>query len=116
MRFYTTPYAAEDLEAVRRALGYGRINLDGGSYGTRLALVYLRRHAEQVRSVVLRGISPPDFCNPLPFSQAGQAALYVAETTTGRFGVYTMGPRGDGAPGLVIRRHDQSLFRQPTLP
>ena len=23
---------------------------------------------------------------------AGQAALYVAETTTGKFGVYTMGP------------------------
>lgn len=75
VRFYTTPYAAEDLEAVRRALGYGRINLDGGSYGTRLALVYLRRHADNVRSVVLRGISPPDFRNPLPFSQAGQAAL-----------------------------------------
>jgi hypothetical protein len=43
---------------------------------------------------------------------AGQAALYVAETTTGRFGVYTMGPRPDGQPGLVIRRHDQSVFRQ----
>ncbi len=42
-----------------------------------------------------------------------QAALYVAETTTGRFGVYTMGPRPDGQPGLVIRRHDLTLFRQP---
>jgi hypothetical protein len=42
----------------------------------------------------------------------GQAALYIAETTTGKFGVYTMGPRPDGQPGLVIRRHDQTLFRQ----
>jgi hypothetical protein len=42
----------------------------------------------------------------------GQAALYVAETSTGRFGVYTMGPRPDGKMGLVIRRHDLSLFRQ----
>jgi hypothetical protein len=40
----------------------------------------------------------------------GQAALYVAETSTGRFGVYTMGPRQGGA-GLVIRRHDLTVFR-----
>src|SRR5262249_3423380 len=43
----------------------------------------------------------------------GQAALYVAETSTGRFGVYTMGPRPDNRPGLAIRRHDMVLFRQP---
>jgi hypothetical protein len=42
---------------------------------------------------------------------AGQAALYVAETTTGRFGVYSMGPRPDGRAGLVIRRHDLTVFR-----
>jgi hypothetical protein len=44
---------------------------------------------------------------------ASQAALYVAETTTGKFGVYTMGPRGDAQPGVVIRRHDLVMFRQP---
>ena len=42
----------------------------------------------------------------------GQAALYIAETSTGRFGVYTMGPRPDGHAGLVIRRHDLTVFRQ----
>jgi len=42
----------------------------------------------------------------------GQAALYVAETATGKFGVYTMGPRPDGRPGIAIRRHDMVLFRQ----
>ena len=41
----------------------------------------------------------------------GQAALYLAETTTGKFAVYTMGPRLDGVPGCLIRRHDQLLFR-----
>ena len=35
----------------------------------------------------------------------GQAALYVAETTSGKFGVYTMAPRPDNQPGIVIRRH-----------
>jgi hypothetical protein len=42
----------------------------------------------------------------------GQAALYVAETTTGKFGVYTMGVRMDGSPGVQIKRHDLVQFRQ----
>ena len=42
----------------------------------------------------------------------GQAALYVAEVTTGKFGVYTMGQRADGQPGVVIKRHDLVMFRQ----
>jgi hypothetical protein len=43
-----------------------------------------------------------------------QAALYVAETTTGKFGVYTLQPRFDGQPGVPfqIRRHDLVPFRQ----
>jgi hypothetical protein len=42
-----------------------------------------------------------------------QAALYVAETTSGKFAVYTMGMRPDAQPGIMIRRHDLVLFRQP---
>jgi hypothetical protein len=42
----------------------------------------------------------------------GQAALYVAETQSGKFGVYTMGPRRDGGTGIAIIRHDLTLFRQ----
>jgi hypothetical protein len=41
----------------------------------------------------------------------GQAALYLAETVTGKFGVYTMGPRHDGEAGIAIRRHDMTNFR-----
>ena len=41
----------------------------------------------------------------------GQAALYVAETTSGKFAVYTMGSRGDGRQGVRIKRHDLVLFR-----
>ncbi|MEI7687083.1 MAG: hypothetical protein WCL32_18855 [Planctomycetota bacterium] len=41
----------------------------------------------------------------------GQAALYLAETVTGKFGVYTMGPRQDGGAGVAIRRHDMTSFR-----
>jgi hypothetical protein len=42
----------------------------------------------------------------------GQSALYIAETTTGKFGVYSMGPRRDHQPGMEIRRHDLTYFRQ----
>ena len=43
----------------------------------------------------------------------GQAALYVAETTTGKFGVYTLGTDPTGQQqGLVIRRHDMTMFRK----
>ena len=40
----------------------------------------------------------------------GQSALYLAETSTGQFGVYTMGP-GQGGNGIAIRRHDLTTFR-----
>ena len=46
----------------------------------------------------------------------GQAALYVAETTSGKFGVYTMGVRPDGQPGVMIKRHDLVMFRQAPKP
>ena len=42
----------------------------------------------------------------------GQAALYVAETMSGKFAVYTMGPRLDNQPGVIIKRHDLVMFRQ----
>ncbi len=56
---YTTAAWVEDLDAVRAELGYAKINLWGGSYGTRVALEYLRRHPDRVRSAVLDGVAPP---------------------------------------------------------
>jgi hypothetical protein len=46
----------------------------------------------------------------------GQAALYVAEINSGKFGVYTMGTRPDGQAGVMIKRHDLVLFRQGPKP
>ena len=58
-RFYTTSVAVTDLEAVRLALGYPRINLYGASYGTRVAQHYTRRYPQHTRSLVLDGVVPP---------------------------------------------------------
>jgi pimeloyl-ACP methyl ester carboxylesterase len=62
---YSTELAADDFDDLRRALGYGRVNISGGSYGTRMALVFMRRHPDAVRTAVLNGVSPIAFRNPL---------------------------------------------------
>ena len=72
LRWYTTPVAADDLAEVCRALGYKRVNLIGGSYGTRIALVFLRRHEDMVRTAMLNGVAPIAFKNPLYHSAAAQ--------------------------------------------
>jgi pimeloyl-ACP methyl ester carboxylesterase len=72
---YTTDAAADDLDEVRAALGYARIDIFGLSYGTRLALVYMRRHPARVRSVVLMGPAPTDLAMPLHHAPDGQRAL-----------------------------------------
>ncbi len=58
-QFYTTSVAVRDLEAVRAALGYEKLNLFGGSYGTRVAQHYARRYPERTRTVTLDGVVPP---------------------------------------------------------
>jgi pimeloyl-ACP methyl ester carboxylesterase len=58
-QFYTTSVAVQDLEAVRAALGYERLNLYGGSYGTRVAQHYARRYPERTRTLTLDGVVPP---------------------------------------------------------
>lgn len=75
LRQYTTSVAVNDLDEVRRALGYGRINLYGGSYGTTMALAYMRSYGRHVRSAVLAGVAPLDFKLPLPFAQGGEVAM-----------------------------------------
>jgi pimeloyl-ACP methyl ester carboxylesterase len=74
-RFYTTSIAMDDIDDVRRFLGYEQINLWGGSYGTRAALVYLKQHEGSVRGVVLDGVAPPDMRLPLYMARDGQRAL-----------------------------------------
>lgn len=75
LKLYTTPIAMDDLDEVRAALGYERINILGGSYGTRAAQVYLKRHPKRVRSVVLHGVSPTGQWMPRDFPQHTERAL-----------------------------------------
>jgi pimeloyl-ACP methyl ester carboxylesterase len=72
---YTTSIAMDDLDDVRTWLGYDRINLFGASYGTQAALVYMRRHTENVRSAILLAVAPADLKMPLHHSESAARAM-----------------------------------------
>ncbi len=75
LRLFTTTIAMADAEAVRAALGADKINLVGGSYGTRAVLEYQRQFPQRVRRAVIDGVAPPDMVLPASFSSDNQAAL-----------------------------------------
>ena len=75
LRMYSTQMAADDLNDFRKAIGYSKINISGGSYGTRASLVYIRRHGATVRTATLAGCAPIEFRNPLFHAEGGQRCL-----------------------------------------
>ncbi|MFJ5778864.1 alpha/beta fold hydrolase [Streptomyces sp. NPDC093094] len=56
---YNGTESAADYADLRRALGIRRWNVFGISYGTDLALLYMRLHPQGVRSVGIDGVLPP---------------------------------------------------------
>src|SRR6185295_4374338 len=52
LRYYTSAVAVDDVDRVRRALGYRTINIYGGSYGVTTGQIYLLRHGSHVRTAV----------------------------------------------------------------
>jgi pimeloyl-ACP methyl ester carboxylesterase len=75
LKQYVTTIAADDMDELRAALGYERLNLFGGSYGTRAALTYLKRHPKHVRTAILQGVSPADHFMPGDFPLQTERAL-----------------------------------------
>jgi pimeloyl-ACP methyl ester carboxylesterase len=64
---YTTREHAEDVEAVRAALGVRKIALWGASYGAKLAVAYALAHPEGVERLLLDSPLPAD--GPHPFAR-----------------------------------------------
>jgi pimeloyl-ACP methyl ester carboxylesterase len=62
--FYSTPDHAEDLEAVRQAIGVDKVALFGVSYGTKLALSYALAHPDHVERLILDSVLPPELPDP----------------------------------------------------
>jgi pimeloyl-ACP methyl ester carboxylesterase len=107
---YTTAAAMDDVDDVRRHLGYGTVNLIGGSYGTFAAQVFLVRHPEAVRSVVLSGVAKPGDPNPLYHARNAQHALeLLARDCAAEPACHAAFPRFQDELSTVLDR----LARQP---
>lgn len=63
---YTIRACADDVDDVRRALGYGRISLFGGSFGSQWSFAVMRAHPDIVARAVLSGVEPLDFGYDMP--------------------------------------------------
>ena len=72
---YSTLAAARDLDAVRLALGYEKVDLAGLSYGTMLAQAYLKLYPAHVRSAAFIGTVPLGEKLPLHHAANGEHAL-----------------------------------------
>jgi pimeloyl-ACP methyl ester carboxylesterase len=63
-QFYATRDHAEDIDAVRAALGVQKIALMGVSYGTKLSLAYALAHPGNVERLLLDSVVPVQFPDP----------------------------------------------------
>jgi len=70
---YRTSAAADDINDVRRALGYRKITLYGDSYGTFLSQSYAYRHPDTLNALVLDSAYPVQ----------GESAWYPSIISTG---------------------------------
>ena len=91
---YNTGAAAEDIDAVRRALGLGRITLYGDSYGTFLSQSYAFRHPDSLNAVVLDGAYPV----------RGESPWYPSLITAGNENMEIACERAPDCPPSASRR------------
>jgi len=63
---FTTEESADDVEALRAALKAPKLTLLAGSYGSHLALAFIRRHPHRVERAILFGTEGPDQTFKLP--------------------------------------------------
>lgn len=113
---YSTPDAMDDLDDLRRALGCASVNLHGGSYGTRAALEYIRRHGDRVRCAVLNGVAPVGFLNPLHHARSSQEAFdLIAEQCAADPACVTTFGDLRGKLREVLRRLEESPARATVI-
>jgi pimeloyl-ACP methyl ester carboxylesterase len=100
LQAYNTEESADDIDAVRQALGEASWTLWGRSYGSHLALATARRHPDRVERMVLVSPEGPDHTWKLP-SQTDAVLQRIAQRA--------------GAPEMVaqLREATARLERAP---
>jgi pimeloyl-ACP methyl ester carboxylesterase len=105
---YTSLESANDIEDLRKALGYEKLVLYGTSYGTKVALEYAEHYPQHVEAMVLDSVVPPN--GPEAFDLSSLRALPPVLADLCSAGVcdhITSDPFGD------IARLAASLRRRP---
>jgi pimeloyl-ACP methyl ester carboxylesterase len=74
-RWLTTFAAADDVAEITLALGYRQLNIYGVSYGSRVGLVFLKRHQRRIRTLILQGVARSDESFLVTSALDSQAAL-----------------------------------------
>jgi pimeloyl-ACP methyl ester carboxylesterase len=105
---FTTEENAEDVEALRAALGAPKLTLLAGSYGSHLALAVIRRHSDRLERAVLFGTEGLDQTFKLPSNVQANLEKLAALVRADSFYATTM-------PDLLaaIRKLFEQLERQP---
>ena len=111
---YTTPNFADDIDEVRAAMGYDKINLNGGSFGTYAAQIYMRRHREHVRTAYLTSLVSLADRVPLYFARDTQSGLNQlfkdCEQDAACHGAYPHLPADFAAVLNKVRAHPVTTF------
>jgi len=111
---YGTMNAADDLEAVRVALGYRSLDLYGSSYGATLAQAFLISHPRSVRTIVLDGgtlVSIPFYSR---FAANGERALdAIAARCRDEPACNAAYPRWRAELSALIRRWNEAPVHRP---
>jgi pimeloyl-ACP methyl ester carboxylesterase len=72
---YHSLNAIRDLDDVRQALGYDKINLWGLSHGSREVLLYIKHYGQHVRAAAIEGPFPPQVHLPAGMAQREEQIL-----------------------------------------
>ena len=75
LQHYTSLNAVMDLESVRQAMAYEKINIYATSYGVRPALIYMNRYPRRVRSAILKGVVAPSAIIAASFAKDAERSL-----------------------------------------
>jgi pimeloyl-ACP methyl ester carboxylesterase len=75
---FTILEAASDVDDVRRALGYDKITVWGGSFGSHWGMAIMRFHPEIVARAILRGMEGPDHTYDVPGEVLGSLSRMAA--------------------------------------
>jgi pimeloyl-ACP methyl ester carboxylesterase len=75
LHYYHSTITAADIDDLRQALGYDRINLYGGSYGSYMAIVYMKNFPGTVRSACLNRPAVPSELYPATLAEDTQEVL-----------------------------------------